>query len=78
MKPSTPAAILAVEDAMEHVERAQNELGRATQQLSRLRFGADLYKKAGKQYDAVQKLWYTLRDVSQTRWKMSVDSEPEP
>lgn len=76
-KPSTPAALLAIENAMEQVERAQNSLERACQDLSAIRYGADLYKKAGKLQRDAQSFWYKLRDVSQTRGKMSVDSEPE-
>lgn len=77
-EPSTPAALDALRKAMDLVESAQGQLGKACQQLGRLRYGADLYKEAGKQYDAVHKLWYVLEVAARSRARMSVDSEPEP
>jgi hypothetical protein len=82
-KSSTPAAILAVEDAMKLVEEAQVKLEYATQKLSAIRHGSDLYAKAGKLRDSCHTLFYQLARAARgnhlgtKRDGMSLDSEPE-
>ncbi len=76
--PSTPGAILNIEEAMELVERAQNDLDRAAQKLSAIRHGSDLCDKAFAMRTAAYKFWSKLSRVAQTRPEMSLDSEPEP
>ncbi len=75
--PSTPAAILNVEEAMVHVQRAQNELDRAAQLLSPIRYGSDLMDKTFALRERVHKLWYLLNFATTDRQGMSLDNEPE-
>lgn len=74
---STPGAVQKVQDAMELVEEAQGVLELACQKLSSVRHGSDLYERSNQLSDECQRFWFRLQDVSQTRQKMSLDSEPE-
>lgn len=74
--PSSPAAIVQVQQAADLVEQAQQLLGKACQKLSPLRNGVDLYKKTSKLYDQAHSLWYDV-DTARRRTGMSVDSECE-
>lgn len=75
--PNSPAAMARIELALNEVEEAQRLMGHACQTLSSLRFGAGMYKKAGKLYDSIHKFWYELRSFSEKPQSMTVDSEPE-
>ena len=61
---------------MDRVQAAQNELERACQHLSTLRYGSDLYSACGKLRNRVHALWYRLEKVAQTRPRMSHHDEP--
>lgn len=82
-RPSTPAAVLNVEDAMKLVEEAQWLLDRAAQKLSPIRHGSDLMTKAFKLRQSVHGFWYVLDKVAHgnhlgpPRQQMSLGSEPE-
>lgn len=76
--PSTPAAILAIEEAMVLVERAQRDLERACQRLSPVVNGADLWKKVGKATNAVHACWSHLDVAAKSRPGMHTDREPAP
>ena len=73
--PSTPAAILNIEEAMVLVERAQNDLDRAAQKLSPICFGSDLSDKAFALRQAVNKFWYRLDTAAKSRPGMRLDRE---
>lgn len=49
-----------IAQALAHVQRAQDALGRACSMLSALEWGDPTYKKAGKLYDQVHALWYVV------------------
>jgi len=76
-RPNTPAAMAKVQAALDHLQRAQAELGRAAQELSSLRFGHPQQLKVLALYDKVHSQWYRLRDFAASPQSLSVDSEPE-
>ncbi len=47
--------------AMQAIERAQIELGNATQILSALQHGAPCWRATSKMYDRVHALWYRVQ-----------------
>ena len=47
--------------AMRHIENAQNELRSAQQELSALRGGSVVWKRAGKMADACHAFWYRVQ-----------------
>lgn len=53
-------AIASVRKALDHLQRAQDELGAACAELSRLNGGVPVWKAASKLYDAVHALWYRV------------------
>ncbi len=76
-KPNTPAAMAKVKTALQHIQNAQEELGRATSALGSLRFGSGQCGRVSKLYEKLHAEWYRLRNFAATDQSLSVDSEPE-
>lgn len=65
------AAVLAHRQAaLEHVERAQREMGIASEKLSSITFGDPAHVRLRKLYDKIHAEWYHLRDRDKSRWSM--------
>lgn len=77
-RPNTPAAMLRVRQALQHIGAAQGELARASAHLATLRYGADHCEKLGELYEKMKTQWYALREFSESPQSLSVDSEIEP
>jgi len=60
-------ATARIDAAMAHVQRAQDELLDACNQLSALCYGASAYKRCGAVRDHVHKLWYVIQAFKQGR-----------
>lgn len=56
-------AELCMRRALGHIQQAQNELGRACSELAKLCNGAGAWKRVGKAYDVVHKVWYAVEAV---------------
>lgn len=56
-----------INQALAHVQRAQDELGKACSMLSALEWGNPAYKKAGKLYDNVHAFWYVVDNLRHNR-----------
>lgn len=74
MKPSTPAALLNLEDALDLIQEAQRLLDQACQKLSPIRRGMDLSDKTFAMREKVHKHWYLVAKARK-RAGMSLDSE---
>lgn len=46
--------------ALDHIQAAQNELGRAQAELSAIQHGAPECAAVGREYDRVRRLWYRV------------------
>jgi hypothetical protein len=62
--------------ALEHVQRAQDEMDRALQQLSSIRGAAPIGERGRKVREAIRSFWYRLDGANRRRWEL--DREPEP
>jgi hypothetical protein len=58
-------AQLRVRRALDHIQRAQEEIGRASAELSSLIGGIPVWKAAGKLYDQVHRFWYRVEAFRQ-------------
>lgn len=67
------AALARCDQAMHHIQQAQNEMDRACEMLSALCFGAPEYKKAWALREKVHTFWYVVQSLRQ-RGKVRLDS----
>lgn len=51
--------------AMDHVERAQTELGRACEELSPIMAGGPTWRRGSNLYDSVHSFWYVVRGLEE-------------
>jgi hypothetical protein len=68
------AAELRVRNALQHIERAQNELARACAELSSIRGAMPMWRKISRLHDVVKAAWYAINDKDRGRWQL--DREP--
>lgn len=61
-----------VREALDHIQNAQLELGRAAAALSSLQGGAGVWSATGKLYDRVHAHWYRVQTFQQ-RGRFSLD-----
>lgn len=61
-------------NAMVHIERAQNELDRACQELSPITWGDPLYTACGKIRERVHTFWYRVKNFRDTNKKYGLDA----
>lgn len=66
------AALARCDQAMHHVQQAQNEMDRACEMLSALCYGNPEYKKAWALREKVHQFWYTVQSLRQ-RGKVRLD-----
>jgi hypothetical protein len=58
-------AELRVRRALDHIQTAQQHLGRAAAELSNLEGGAIVWRAAGKLYDRIHSFWYRVEAFRQ-------------
>lgn len=69
------AAELRVARALEHVQRAQDEMDLALAQLSSIRGALPMGERGRKVREAIRSFWYRLDGANRRRWEL--DHEPE-
>jgi hypothetical protein len=68
---TSPGVELRVAKALEHIERAQNELAAACAELSAITGGAiSFWRKSSKLSHTCRSLWYALEGYPRFRWKL--------
>lgn len=68
-------AKLRILRALAHVQRAQDELGRAAGELSTLRFGHPAQRAVMRVYDRVHEVWYRVNALL-VHPRVEVDRDP--
>jgi hypothetical protein len=69
------SAELRVARALEHVQRAQDEMDMALAQLSSIRGAAPMGERGRKAREAIRSFWYRLDGANRRKWEL--DREPE-
>jgi hypothetical protein len=67
------AALARCDQAMHHVQQAQNEMDRACEMLSALCYGNAAYKKAWALREKVHSFWYVVQNL-RLQGKVRLDS----
>jgi hypothetical protein len=70
-------AMVRVHRALDRIQEAQNELGRACEQLSAIRFGHPTQLRVRKLYDRVHAEWYRTRNLLEDP-RIELDRDPTP